>query len=65
MLNGYGRGGTTYYWYDFTDEDGVAYYGWYGENGEDYNGIELAPDEGLWIYSPSTSFSVEFPSPLE
>lgn len=62
-LNGAGVGGTTYYWADFTDE-GVAYYGWYGENGEDYNDVEVAAGEGLWIYSPSTSFSVVFPSPL-
>ena len=62
-LDGFGRGGTTYYWYDFTEE-GVTYYGWYGENGEDYNDVDVAPGEGLWVYSPSTSFSVVFPSPL-
>ena len=64
-LDGAGRGGTTYSWVDFTDPDeGVTYYGWYGENGEDYNDVEVAAGEGLWIYSPSTAFSVVFPSPL-
>ncbi len=62
-LDGFGRGGTTYIWYDFTEE-GETYYGWYGENGEDYNDVEVSAGEGLWIYSPSTSYSVVFPSPL-
>ena len=62
-LNGYGVGGTTYSWCDF-EEDGVTYYGWYDEDMNDYNDVEVAAGEGLWIYSPSTSFSVVFPSPL-
>ena len=64
QLDGFGRtlGGMTYYWVDFTDE-GVAYYGWYDSDGNEYNDLEVAAGEGLWIYSPSTSFSVVFPSP--
>ena len=63
-LDGYGRGGTTYYWADATVE-GTHYYGWYNDDGSvDYGDIEVAPGEGLWIYSPSTDFSVVFPSPL-
>lgn len=66
QLDGAGRtlNGMTYYWYDFTEE-GVTYYGWYDENGEDYNEqISIGAGESLWIYSPSTAFSVVFPSPL-
>ena len=62
-LDGYGRGGTTYYWADF-EEDGVTYYGWYDGDMNEYNDVAVAAGEGLWIYSPSTSFSVVFPSPL-
>ena len=62
-LNGFGVGGTTYYWADF-EEDGVSYYGWYDEDMNDYNDVDVAAGEGLWIYSPSTDFSVVFPSPL-
>ncbi len=63
-LNGFGVGGTTYYWLDVTvDEE--TYYGWYNdEASEDYNDVEVAAGEGLWIYSPSTAYSVVFPSPL-
>ena len=63
-LDGAGRGGTTYYFCDF-EEEGDTYFGWYDEDMKDYNDVEVAPGEGLWIYSPSTDFSVVFPSPLE
>ena len=62
-LDGYGRGGTTYFWCDF-EEDGDTYYGWFDEDMNEYNDVEVAAGEGLWIYSPSTAFSVVFPSPL-
>ena len=62
-LNGFGVGGTTYYWCDFEEEE-VPYYGWYDEDMNDYNDVEVSAGEGLWIYSPSTDFSVVFPSPL-
>ncbi len=62
-LDGAGRGGTTYYFCDF-EEDGDVYFGWYDEDMNDYNDVEVAAGEGLWIYSPSTDFSVVFPSPL-
>ena len=63
-LNGYGVGGITYYWCDF-EEEGDVYYGWYDEDMNDYNDdVEVVAGEGLWIYSPSTAFSVVFPSPL-
>ena len=55
--------GMTYYWCDF-EEDGVTYYGWYDENMNDYNSLELGSSEALWVYSPSSSLYVEFPSPL-
>ncbi len=54
--------GMTYYWCDF-EEEGVTYYGWYDENMNDYNSLSLEPGESLWVYSPSTSFYVEFPAP--
>ena len=62
-LNGFGVGGTEYCWCDF-EEDGDTYYGWFDGDMNEYNDIEVAAGEGLWIYSPSTSFSVVFPSPL-
>lgn len=64
-LDGAGRGGTTYYWVD-AKVDGDTFYGWYNDDGSiDYSDtVEVAPGEGLWIYSPSTNFSVVFPSPL-
>ena len=62
-LDGYGRGTTTYSWCDF-EEEGDTYYGWYDDDMNEYNDVEVAAGEGLWIYSPSTEFSVVFPSPL-
>jgi len=65
-LDGFGIGGTTYFWFDVEDEEAGTLYGWYDdEGGESYNQVTVAPGEGLWIYSPSTDFSVVFPSPLE
>ena len=67
QLDGAGRtlNGKTYFWADF-EEEGKTYYGWYDEDMNDYNStLSIAPGEGLWIYSPSTDFSVVFPSPLE
>lgn len=62
-LDGAGRGGIAYYWCDF-EEDGETYCGWFDEDMNDYNSEEVEAGEGLWIYSPSTDFSVVFPSPL-
>ena len=62
-LDGAGRTLSSYSFCDF-EEDGETYYGWYDDDMNDYNDNELAPGEGLWIYSPSTDFSVVFPSPL-
>ena len=61
-LNGYGQSGISYVWCDF-EEDGVTYYGWYDEDMNEYNEETLAAGESLWIYSPSTDFSVVFPAP--
>lgn len=63
QLNGFGVGGIAYSWCDF-EEDGETYYGWYDEDMNEYNSLEVEAGEGLWIYSPSTEFSVVFPSPL-
>ncbi len=63
QLDGYGRGGTTYFWSDF-EEEGDVYYGWYDEDMNDYNDVEVAAGDSLWIYSPSTDYSVVFPTPL-
>ena len=63
QLDGAGRGGIAYSWCDF-EEEGETYYGWYDEDMNEYNDVEVAAGEGLWIYSPSTDFSVVFPSPL-
>ena len=65
QLDGAGRtlNGMTYYWADF-EEEGETYYGWYDEDMNDYNDLSIGAGESLWIYSPSTSFSVVFPSPL-
>ena len=40
------------------------YYGWYDEDMNDYNDVEVAAGDSLWIYSPSTDYSVVFPTPL-
>ncbi len=61
-LDGFGRGGTSFYWCDF-EEDGETYFGWYDEDMNEYNDEDVAAGEGLWIYSPSTDFSVVFPAP--
>ena len=63
QLDGYGRGGTAYYWCDF-EEEGDVYYGWYDEDMNEYNDLEVVAGDGLWIYSPSTAYSVVFPTPL-
>lgn len=63
QLDGYGRGGIAYSWCDF-EEDGETYFGWFDDDMNDYGNVEVPAGEGLWIYSPSTSFSVVFPSPL-
>ena len=63
-LNGYGVGGTAYYWFDIDDPEVGTLYGWYNdEGGVEYNAVEVAPGEGLWIYSPSSAYSVVFPAP--
>lgn len=62
-LNGAGRTISSYSYCDF-EEEGETYLGWYDDDMNDYNDLELLPGEGLWIYSPSTDYSVVFPSPL-
>ncbi len=62
-LDGYGRTLTSYSYCDF-EEEGETYYGWYDDDMNDYNSLTLGAGEGLWIYSPSSDFSVVFPSPL-
>ena len=62
-LNGAGVGGTSYYWCDY-EEDGNTYCGWYDADMNDYNDVPVSAGEGLWIYSPSTSYSVVFPAPV-
>ena len=61
-LDGFGRGGTSFYWCDF-EEEGETYFGWYDEDMNEYNDEDVTAGEGLWIYSPSTNFSVVFPAP--
>jgi hypothetical protein len=64
QLDGAGRGGTTYFWCDF-EEEGDVYYGWYDEDMNDFNDtVEIVAGDSLWIYSPSTDYSVVFPTPL-
>ena len=63
-LDGYGRSGDNYYWFDIDDPEVGTLYGWYNDEGSvDYNAVDLEPGEGLWIYSPSASYSVVFPAP--
>lgn len=62
-LDGFGRTVNSYSWCDF-EEEGEFYVGWYDDDMNDYNDLTLAPGEGLWIYSPSTDYSVVFSSPL-
>ena len=71
LLDGAGRTlGTDYFWYD----DGVKdegtecvdwWYGWYSQDSEtSYNDTALPAGEGVWMFSPSTSYKVNFKSPL-
>ena len=62
-LDGAGRTISSYSYCDF-EEDGETYLGWYDDDMNDYNELSLLPGEGLWIYSPSSEFSVVFPTPL-
>ena len=65
-LDGFGIGGTAYFWFDIDDEEVGTLYGWYDdEGGTCYNDIEVLAGEGLWVYSPSTDYSVVFPSPIQ
>lgn len=63
QLDGYGRGGIAYSWCDF-EEEGETYYGWFDEDMNDYNDVDIKAGEGLWIYSPNAKFAVVFPTPL-
>ena len=45
-LNGAGVGGTSFIWCDF-EEEGETYYGWYDEDMNEYNNVELAAGESL------------------
>ena len=49
---------TTYFWYDYEDE-GVRYRGWFDEEGNEGNDVELALGEGLWIGAPNSTFSTQ------
>ena len=62
-LDGAGRGGIAYYWCDF-EEEGETYYGWFDGDMNEYNDVEVEAGEGLWVYSPSTTFSLVFPTPI-
>ena len=64
-LDGYGRSGDNYYWFDVDDLEVGTLYGWYNDEGStEYNAVDLKPGEGLWIYSPSSNYSVVFPAPM-
>lgn len=62
-LDGSGRTLTSYSFCDF-EEDGEVYKGWYDDDMNCFNDTIIIPGEGLWIYSPSSAFAVEFPTPL-
>ena len=49
---------TTYFWYDYED-GGVRYRGWFDEEGNDGNDVELALGEGLWIGAPNNTFKTQ------
>lgn len=61
-LDSAGRSGTTYYWCDF-EEEGETYVGWFDEDMNDYNDVELAAGEGIWVYSNDNSLQMVFPTP--
>ena len=72
FLDGYGRtiDNMSYYWYDDGVKDEGAecedwWYGWYNSDSDvSYNDVEIPAGTGVWMYSPSTSYSVNFKSPL-
>ena len=50
--------GMTYYWADF-EEEGVTYKGWFDEDMNEYNDLAIGTGEGLWMYSPSSTFKIQ------
>ena len=57
-LDAFGRTIASYYWYD-SEEDGM--YGWYDEDGEYVEELEVAPGESVYAYAPDNSFSIVLP----
>ena len=57
-LDAFGRTIASYYWYD-SEEDGM--YGWYDEDGEYVEELEVAPGESIYAYAPDNSFSIVLP----
>ena len=72
FLDGYGRtiDDMSYYWYDDgTKGEGEEcvdwWYGWYNSDSDvSYNDVEIPAGTGVWVYSPSSSYKVNFKSPL-
>ena len=70
-LDTYGRSTARYFWMDIPqfEDEGELYgpwYGWYDEEGETcYNNVSMSPGEAVWLKSPSTTFTLNWASPLE
>ena len=63
-LDTYGRSQTLMFWADYT-EGNDTWYGWYNTEWDtEYNDVELQPGEGVWFYSPSASYLLNWPKAL-
>ena len=64
-LDAFGYTDKTFFWVDLPkdedDPDSEAFYGWYDENDE-LAEKDLAIGEGLWGFSDSSAYYVEFPA---
>ena len=55
-LDAFGRTIASYYWYDYEEDDK---YGWYDDEGEYVEGVVIPAGEGLYVYAPDESFSLQ------
>lgn len=58
-LDANGKGGMTYFYYDIPGE----FMGWFDGNEQpvEPGDVTIAPAEGLWVASPTTSFNLVLP----
>ena len=57
-----GRSESKLFWIDVTDGEDV-YYGWLNADGDiiEEGDVTVGPGAGLWVYAPSTAYTLKFP----